>query len=122
SSFFFSGDRKFDETGKLKIDVGTYSPLLGKSYGEVAAESRSMHKSQGFGSAGVRGASYEYFEHLKGPKAEKNLLEGVNTTWSRRKGGEAVGKLLKKAADNFEPGNPAASVPVLLQAYQAMQK
>jgi len=38
---------------QLKIDVGVFNPLLGKSYGEIAADSRSMHKSQGFGSAKV---------------------------------------------------------------------
>ena len=35
---------------QLKFDVGVFNPLLGKSYGEIAAESRSFHKSQGFGS------------------------------------------------------------------------
>src|SRR5262249_53094595 len=43
-----------DLAGFLKLDVGVYNPLLGVSYGELAAESRSMHKSQGFGVARVR--------------------------------------------------------------------
>src|SRR5690606_8994124 len=48
---------------QFKIDIGAYSPLLGQSYGEIAAQSRSQHKSQGFGAAAVRGQSVEYFEH-----------------------------------------------------------
>ena len=40
-----------DLSSFLKVDVGAYRPHLGVSYGELAATSRSMHKSQGFGSA-----------------------------------------------------------------------
>ncbi len=121
SSFFYTrNDMQFDETGKLKIDVGDYSPLLGKSMTEIAAESRSMHKSQGFGSSGVRGTTYEYFEHLAGDKAENALLEKINTSWNRVEGGKAVGKLLEKAKKEFNPANPGASVPVLLKALSAL--
>src|SRR5438093_4214873 len=35
----------------LRLDIGTYNPLLGRAYTEIAAESRSQHKSQGFGAA-----------------------------------------------------------------------
>ena len=31
------------------VDLGSYNTLLGKSYSEISALSRSMHKSQGFG-------------------------------------------------------------------------
>jgi len=44
---------------QLKLDVGIYNPLLGKGYGEIAAESRTNHKSQGFGSARQRGKALE---------------------------------------------------------------
>jgi LmbE family N-acetylglucosaminyl deacetylase len=40
---------------QFKVDVGVYNPILGKGYGEIAAESRSNHKTQGFGSAKTRG-------------------------------------------------------------------
>ena len=41
--------------GALVLDVGGYDPRLGLSFGEVAARSRSEHKSQGFGASGERG-------------------------------------------------------------------
>ena len=41
----------------MSIDVGAFNPLLGKSYGEIASESRSQHKSQGFGVARSRGVA-----------------------------------------------------------------
>src|SRR5262245_48279965 len=34
----------------LRINVGEYDVMLGRSYAEIAAESRSQHKSQAFGS------------------------------------------------------------------------
>ena len=36
------------------LNLGEFNPLLGKSYTEISALSRSMHKSQGFGSSGIR--------------------------------------------------------------------
>jgi LmbE family N-acetylglucosaminyl deacetylase len=39
----------------LRINVGAYDPRYGKSYAEIAAESRSQHKSQGFGTLQRKG-------------------------------------------------------------------
>jgi len=64
----------------LQLDIGGYNPLLGESYGEIAARSRSMHKSQGFGSVGTRGNANESFQLLAGEPASKDILDGVNTT------------------------------------------
>ncbi len=68
-----------DMSPYIKLDVGGYNPLLGKSYGEIAAESRSMHKSQGFGSAKQRGESLEFFKPLKGDTTGlKDIFEGMD--------------------------------------------
>jgi LmbE family N-acetylglucosaminyl deacetylase len=99
----------------MQIDVGGYNALLGKSYGEISAESRSMHKSQGFGSIGSRGISVEYLQHTKGPKAQKDLFEDVNTTWTRVKGGEKMQPLITALIAGYKPANPAASIPALLK-------
>ena len=53
----------------ISLDVGGYDPLLGESYGEIAARSRTQHKSQGFGSIGSRGSAIEYFKLLAGEPA-----------------------------------------------------
>ena len=68
NTFNFGGLNTQDEK-QLKIDVGGYNALLGKSYGEIAAESRSQHKSQGFGVAAQRGAALEYFSPIEGAPA-----------------------------------------------------
>jgi LmbE family N-acetylglucosaminyl deacetylase len=105
----------------LKIDLGTYNPLLGRAYTEIAAESRSQHKSQGFGSAERRGTVINYYTLLKGEPGTE-MFEGVPMSWSRYPGGESVGQLLEQAASEFNPNNPAASVPLLLQANTALER
>lgn len=101
--------------GIVTMNVGNYNTLLGKSYSEIAAESRTQHKSQGFGSPGRRGDAPEYFEFIKGENAQKDILEGVNTTWTRVKGGEKVQPLVEKAIKEFNVDNPSLIVPQLLQ-------
>ena len=101
------------------IETGAYYPGLGLSNGEIAALSRSMHKSQGFGNTGRRGSQTEYLEFLKGDAAndKDNLFEGINTTWSRLEEGSAIGAILTEVENNFDFKNPSASVPQLVKAY-----
>lgn len=98
----------------LSLDVGGFNPLLGESYGEIAARSRTMHKSQGFGSLGTRGVALEYFKLLAGEPAGKDILDGVETTWARVPGGGEIGRLADEVIAHFNPAAPAASVPALL--------
>src|SRR6266536_2552578 len=44
-------------TGVVKIDVGGTDTVLGESFASIAARSRAMHKTQGFGMDGGPGAS-----------------------------------------------------------------
>lgn len=101
--------------GIVTMNVGTYNPLLGKSYSEIAAQSRTSHKSQGFGSAGSRGDELEFFEFVKGDKANKDIFDNINTTWSRVKGSEKVQQLVSKVILEFNEENPALSVAALLE-------
>lgn len=68
---------------QFKIDIGTFNPLLGKGYGEIAAESRSQHKSQGFGVSAQRGSSIEYFKTIKGTSPVNDLFDGIQSNWNR---------------------------------------
>ncbi len=104
----------------IKLDIGRYSPLLGSSYGEMAARSRSMHKSQGFGAVGSRGTDVEYFEHVKGEKAESDLLDGINTTWSRVEGGGRIPELIDALKKEYDAGNPSTGIPALLKIRAAV--
>lgn len=124
SSWAFRDPEAFNKiaAGLVKVDVGVYNPLIGKSYGEISAESRSMHKSQGFGSTGTRGSNFDYFQHTLGPPAKTDLFEDINTTWSRLPNSGKVQEAISKAIASFNAANPSAVVPVLLTARTELQK
>ena len=109
-----------DTTGFVSVNVGKYNPLLGKSYAEIAALSRSMHKCQGFGASPQRGGYREYFQHTLGDPATTSLFDGVELSWKRVPRGEKVGKLLAEALENFQPQQPTAIIPTLLKARSEM--
>ncbi len=101
--------------GVIAVDVGGFSPLLGVSYSEIAAVSRSQHKSQGFGSRGTRGRQLEYLEYQKGDSALRSVFEGINTTWSRVANGAAIGKKVDEIISRFDEEKPYAITPALLE-------
>jgi hypothetical protein len=107
---------------QFKVNVGVYNPLLGEGYGEMAAESRSNHKTQGFGSARQRGDAYEYFKTILGDAPKNDLMDGVNTTWERIKGGEAIGSEVEKISKNFDVNHPDKSVKALVGLAEIIQK
>ncbi|MGI4974675.1 MAG: PIG-L family deacetylase [Janthinobacterium lividum] len=107
--------------GYLTLDAGGYNPLLGQSYGEIAARSRSQHRSQGFGSAAQRGEATEYFQFVKGTPAKTDLFEGIDQTWNRVPGGVAVGKMVDEVIRKYDPSNPNASVAGLLEVHNQLQ-
>jgi LmbE family N-acetylglucosaminyl deacetylase len=99
----------------LRLDVGGFDPILGESYGEIAARSRSNHRTQGYGSVGSRGSRYAYFRLLAGEPARDGPLDGVDTTWGRYPGGDEIARLVDAAVLGFDPKDPSRSVPALLE-------
>jgi hypothetical protein len=70
----------------IAINVGEYDPYLGLSYQEIAADSRSQHKSQGQGTLRRKGVVWDYLtrEDSRVPappaKEEKSIFAGLDTT------------------------------------------
>lgn len=104
--------------GRLRLEVGSYDPVLGKSYAEVAGESRSMHRSQGMGTGQRKGSVATFFEFVAGERAVDDLFSGIDTGWSRVEGARQVGADLQQAREQFNPREPQAILPLLLTAYQ----
>ncbi|MGN8067405.1 PIG-L family deacetylase [Mucilaginibacter sp. SG564] len=119
---FSFGSVNTTASDQFKINVGVYNPILGKGYGELAAESRSNHKTQGFGSAKQRGEFYEYFKTILGDAPQNDLMDGVNTTWKRVKDGEAIGAGIGIVNRDFNPEAPEKSVPALVQLLSKVEK
>jgi LmbE family N-acetylglucosaminyl deacetylase len=83
-SYFGGGD------SSLTIDVGGYDALLGETYPQIAARSRSQHKSQGMGQIARLGpASASLYRedtrvNAATPRgAERSMFDGIDTTWHR---------------------------------------
>ena len=119
NSFNF-GNTNLTSPDQFKFDVGNYNPLLGKGYGEIAAESRSQHKSQGFGVAAGRGESIEFFKTTGGTAPVNDLFDDVDVTWKRVKGGEAIASVIDSITKSFDFIHPEKSVKGLVRLYNAL--
>ncbi|MGZ3332524.1 MAG: PIG-L family deacetylase [Gemmatimonadaceae bacterium] len=70
----------------ISINVGEYSPSLGLSYQEIAADSRSQHKSQGEGTLRRKGVQWDYLtredSRVAAPPAneEQSIFDGLDLT------------------------------------------
>jgi LmbE family N-acetylglucosaminyl deacetylase len=118
NTFNFGGNNTTSES-QFKTDVGGFNPLLGKGYGEIAALSRSQHKSQGFGSAPVRGQAIEYFKPTGGTAPQTDLMDGVDLSWKRiGKEGAHIQELINNIEKDFDVAHPEKSVPVLVDLYK----
>lgn len=114
-SRFFNASINEKTPGIITVDMGGYNPLLGISYPELSATSRSMHKSQGFGSRARRGYTPEFFELQKGDSVRKDLLESINTGWSRVIGGKNIEALIFPLYEKFKDEQPWLIVPDLIK-------
>jgi LmbE family N-acetylglucosaminyl deacetylase len=101
-----------------QFDIGGADPVTGEPFATIANRSRGMHKTQslGFFSArtGGAGPNLQTFQLLAGDAPVTDIMDGVDTTWARLPGGAALIPLIDEAIAKFNPADPAASVPALL--------
>lgn len=116
NTFNFGGANTTNDQ-QLKIEVGGYNSLIGKNYGEIGAEARSMHKSQGEGRPRRRGSITEFFDWVAGDKATKDIMDGVNTNWTRLNAPE-IHDAITAIVQNYKLENPEKSVKDLVQLYK----
>jgi LmbE family N-acetylglucosaminyl deacetylase len=119
----------------VRVPVGDYDPVLGRSYREIGSEGYSKHRSQGDGeSNALPGRSYEYFkleESSIGMKAkEDSFFDSVDTSLLsilELAGDEASGvqflradlpaaeQTAEKALQAFQISSPEKSAPAVAQ-------
>ena len=107
--------------GIVSVNIGDYNEILGLSYSEIAADSRSQHKSQGFGVARRRGNRLEYLQHTAGKKAEEDLFEGIDLSWNRLNGGYQVEEKIDQIIQNYSVDKPAKSAKQLIELYHLIE-
>jgi LmbE family N-acetylglucosaminyl deacetylase len=120
NSYNFGPGANTTSEDQMKIDVGGYNPILGKSYGELAAISRTNHKSQGAALTPARGESMDYFNLVAGDPAHNDPMEGVVTDWGRVEGGEKISGMVDQVVKDFSLMAPEKSVHGLVKIYDAI--
>ena len=102
----------------VRVDIGGNDPVTGEGLGAIAARSRGMHITQGFGNFGGRGGggpNEQTFTVLSGDPAEKDIMDGIDPTWARfPNGGAEIRQLTEKVIAGFNTNEPGASVFALL--------
>lgn len=121
----------------LAVQVGTLDPVLGRSVAEVAAESRSQHRSQGFGVLGTRAAAetrltreVSRVNEAVPPTDETSPFDGIDTSFARlAELDTAAHTTLRRAAaliDSVQRAldlrRPGAVVPQLARLVGALQE
>jgi len=117
----FGGRGGGNSSGGPRVEINGNDPVLGISFGEIASRSRAMHKSQGFGNFGGfggGGSRTANFLVLDGEPATNDIMDGIDTTWSRLPGGAEIGKQADEIIAQFDTNNPSASVEALLKLRQ----
>jgi LmbE family N-acetylglucosaminyl deacetylase len=119
NTFSFGGTNT-TSNDQFKMECGDYNPILGKSYGEIAAASRSQHKSQGFGVPAQRGSVTEYLKTIKGTAPVNDLFDDVDVSW-KRINEEAVTKNINKLLEKFDVSHPEKMLPALVDLYKKIE-
>ncbi len=94
----------------LTIETGTYDPLFGRSWLQIAMAGRSRHRSQDQGTAEPPGPSRTAIVPLAGDTAmDGSLFRGVDTTLAQLARSLPAGAPIVSALDEFERQSMAAA-------------
>ncbi|WP_332910578.1 PIG-L family deacetylase [Algoriphagus boritolerans] len=121
NAYNFRGDFEPEE-GKdyYAFEVGGYNPLLGKTYNQIAADSRTMHKSQGFGSTAGIGASKDYIELVDGEQYVNGPFDGISDRWEAISGGKEIKSQIDQLLTQFNFLEPEKNVASFLNLRSSM--
>ena len=136
----------FDSIDSLVVDVGTYSPVLDRSYRELGLAGRSMHRSQDMGTLQPKGPAttkiklvaragmaHAGMAHADG---DAHLFDGLDTTFMRfhAMAGPDAGKipgfagrlerldaLAREAVDAYRPLDPPAVLDPVLEGLRMIR-
>jgi len=137
ATHFYRGQRGNATGATYGVNVGEYSPLLGRSYAEIAGDSRSQHKSQGFGVLQRKGVQMDYLRReasrLRTPAGvETPMFEAVDTTFARFGGAFApLGRArldslrgaiaeVRRSYDAFDPSTVAVPLAAVVRHLNAI--
>jgi LmbE family N-acetylglucosaminyl deacetylase len=117
----------------VRMNVGEFNTVLGRSYGDIATESRSQHKSQGQGRISQGGVQWDYVRREAtrvnantDAAQESSMFDGIDTSWTRfassattaaqRAVIDSVPLVARAARAALDLRAPGAVVPLLARA------
>lgn len=136
--FYRSANFRGQDRATLRMNVGRYDPVLGRSYNEIAADSRSQHRSQAMGSLQLKGVRYDQVireaSRAPGapgdPRAEAGLLDGIDTTWARfaplfssprrRAQFDSLPAAFARARSALDLRNPVGAIPAIARVVRLL--
>ncbi len=125
----------------VPVDTGVFDRLLGRTYTEIGAEARAMHKCQGIGQIlplpGSGGATYRLADTVMPGQSEKDeagLFDGIDTTTGAliayagpsapealRTGVAAIATEATRAMRLFDSEGDAATIPAIVAGLEAVR-
>lgn len=115
NAYNFGGEFEPEENKKYHVfEVGGYNPLLGRTYHQIAADSRTMHKSQGFGATAGIGEAKDYVELVGGEDFTQDAFDGVKDRWQSLERGPQIHAQIVQMLSQFDISQPEKTVSDLL--------
>ena len=131
----------FDSIDSLLVDVGSYSPLLDRSYRELGLAGRSMHRSQDMGTLQPKGPATTKIKlvarvGMADPDGDGHLFDGLDTTFMRFRAmagpdaetipgfSDRLGRLdalARAAVDAYRPLDPPALLDPVLEGLRTIR-
>lgn len=99
-----------DNPQLITLEVGGQNTLLGNTYDELAALSRSNHKSQGFGSSPRYGSLVEYLIPWKNGLSKTAFQDILSKNWNDEGAIKSHAESLDEIIDSYDIMKPQASV------------
>lgn len=114
-------NKQITDSTSSSISIGTFIAYQGLETGEIAGISRSIHKSQGAGTAQSIGEQKEYFELVAGSTFQNSIFDDINTSWAKV-GYPEIGDQIQQVLGKFNFTNPSTSISSLLKIRQEIKK
>ncbi|TFV97850.1 PIG-L family deacetylase [Algoriphagus kandeliae] len=115
NAYNFRGEFQ-EEEGEIYFEfpTGNFNPLLGETYSQIAADSRTMHKSQGFGSTAGIGNAVDHIQFIQGESFSDSPFDGVVDRWESFETGKEARELIDGLIQNFDFKSPSSNLSDLL--------
>ncbi|SHM86085.1 N-acetylglucosaminyl deacetylase, LmbE family [Cyclobacterium lianum] len=105
-----------------QFPVGAFNSLLGTTYSQIAADSRTMHKSQGFGATASIGESQDFIELVAGDTFDDSPFDGISSRWKDLEVGPDIQRQIDQVLASFDFVVPEKNLSDLLAIKSALNQ